>query len=217
VLELLAQLLPLMLAAAANPVVITMVVLLLTAPDRPMLRASAFFAGFAAVLTAGGILGLTIFHSSRETFGPGGTLYAWIDIGFGLLMLGAAVLTFVRRGAGDGATRLVERVGPLACVGLGAVMMLTDTSAIAAYVPLLHEISNSGLDRADRAVALVISNLVILAPIGVPILIRALAPQRADRALAAIRRFLDRHGPAIAAIVFTALGALLVIRGIGRL
>jgi hypothetical protein len=217
VLELLARLFPLMVAAAANPVVITMVVLLLTAPNRPMLRASAFFAGFAAVLTVGGILGLTIFHNQKETFGPGGDLYAWIDIAFGVLMLGAAVLTFVRRGSGDGATRIVERVGPIACVGLGAVMMATDTSAIAAYVPLLHEISNSGLDRADRAIVLVISNLVILAPIGAPILIRTVAPQQADRVLAAIRGFLDRHGPTIAALVFTALGALLVIRGIGRL
>jgi hypothetical protein len=217
VLELLARLLPLMLAAAANPVVITMVVLVLTAPDRPLARASAFFAGFAAVLLVGGLIGLGVFHNHKETFGPGGTLYAWIDIGFGLLMLGAAVLTWVRRGSGDAASRLIGKIGPAACFGLGAVMMATDTSAIAAYVPILHEISNSGLDRADRVTALVISDLVILAPIFVPILIALVAPQSADRALGAIRGFLDRHGATIAAFVFTALGCLLVVRGIVRL
>jgi cadmium resistance protein CadD (predicted permease) len=217
VLELLARLLPLMLAAAANPVVITLVVLVLTARDRPLARAGAFFAGFALVLIVGGILGLTVFHNSKETFGPGGDLYAWIDLGFGALMLGAAALAYVRRGAGDDASRMIERLGPLACAGLGAVMMATNTSAIAAYVPLLHEISNSGLDRADRLIALAISDLVILAPIGAPILIKILAPRQADRALGAIRRFLDRYGSQIAAIVFAALGVFLVLRGIHRL
>lgn len=206
-----------MLAAAANPVVITLVVLLLTAADRPLARAWAFFAGFALVLIAGGVLGLTVFANTKETFGPGGDLYAWVDIGFGLLMLGAAVVAFMRRDSGDAASRLIGRVGPVACLGLGAVMMATDTSAIAAYLPLLHEISNSGLARGDRAGALTISSLVILAPLGVPILIRVFAPARADRALAAIRRFLDRYGATIAALVFAALGAFLVIRGIIRL
>jgi hypothetical protein len=217
VLEFLARLLPLMLAAAANPVVITLVVLVLTAPDRPLLRATAFLLGFGSILVAGGIVGLSVFHGARQTFGPGGTLYAWVDIGFGALMLGAALLAFTRRSSGDATTRLVGRLGPLEFAGVGALMMATNTSAIAAYVPLLHEISNSGLDRADRATALVISDLVILAPIAAPIAIRWLAPQRADRALGAIRRFLDRYGSAIAAVVFTALGALLVIRGIHRL
>ena len=216
-LELLARLLPLMFAAAANPVVITMVVLVLTARDRPIPRAGAFFAGFALVLVVGGILGLTVFHNSKETFGPGGDLYAWIDLGFGALMLGAAVAAYVRRDAGDGASRMIERLGPLACAGVGAVMMATNTSAIAAYVPLLHEISNSGLDHADRITALAISDLVILTPIGAPIVIKSLAPRQADRALAAIRGFLDRHGSQIAAVVFAALGALLVLRGIHRL
>jgi cadmium resistance protein CadD (predicted permease) len=215
--ELLARLFPLMLAAAANPVVITLVVLLLTAPDRPVTRAGSFLAGFALVLVVGGFLGLAFLHSSRETFGPGGDLYAWIDLGFGALMIGAAVLTYMRRGGSDGASRLVERIGPAALVGVGAVMMATNTSAIAAYVPLLHEIANSGLERAERVTALVISDLVILLPIAAPILIRVFAPAQADRALGAIRRFLDRHGPTIAAIVFAALGAFLVMRGITRL
>lgn len=107
-LELLARLLPLMIAAAANPVVITIVVLVLTAADRPLVRAWSFLAGFALVLVAGGVLGLTVFANNRDAFGPGGTLYAWIDIGFGVLMLGAAALAFVRRGGGDGRSRSSE-------------------------------------------------------------------------------------------------------------
>jgi hypothetical protein len=217
VLELLARLLPLMVAAAANPVVITMVVLLLTAPDRPLLRAWSFLAGFALVLVVGGVLFLSLFHNQTDTFGPGGNLYAWIDIGFGALMIGAAVMTIRRRRGSDGASRLINRIGPLACVGLGAVMMVTNTSAIAAYVPLLHEISNSELPRADHWIALAISDLVILTPIAAPALISMVAPDRAGAALASIRRFLDRHGPQIAGIVFLALGVYLVIRGIGRL
>jgi hypothetical protein len=127
------------------------------------------------------------------------------------------VLTFRRSGSSGGAGRLLNRAGVVACVGVGAVMMATDTSAIAAYIPLLHEISNSDLDRAEHWVALAISDIVILTPIAAPVLISVIAPQRAGAALAAIRGFLDRHGPQIAGIVFVALGALLIVRGIGRL
>src|SRR5215213_411547 len=71
-LSLLADILPLMLAAASNPAVISIVVLLLTASDRPLPRAIAFVAGFALVLVALGVVGLLLFRSSRETFGTGG-------------------------------------------------------------------------------------------------------------------------------------------------
>ena len=93
-LSLLADILPLMLAAASNPAVISIVVLLLTASDRPLPRAIAFVAGFALVLVALGVVGLLLFRSSRETFGTGGALFAWLDIVLGVVMLaGAAVPT----------------------------------------------------------------------------------------------------------------------------
>lgn len=216
-LELLAGGVPLMLAAAANPAVVALIVLTLTAPQRPLARAIAFVAGFALVLVAAGIAGLALFGSSRDTFGPGGALFGWLDIGIGIGLLAGAGFTWAHRSAADGSERLVGRLGPAEFFALGALMMITDASAIAAYTPLLREIAIADVGNAERAIVLAISVLVILAPIATPVLIRVLAPQSSERVLGAIRRFLDRYGALIAAAVFAAIGAFLLIRGIGRI
>lgn len=111
-LELLAQILPLTLAAAANPAVVGIVVLSLTSTDRPLTRAAAFVAGLAVVLIALGVAGLIFFSSSRETFGPGGGLFAWVDLVIGAGLLAFAVLTYLRRGQEASQSRLLERVSP---------------------------------------------------------------------------------------------------------
>ncbi|HLM31658.1 MAG TPA: GAP family protein [Solirubrobacterales bacterium] len=217
-LSLLADILPLMLAAASNPAVISIVVLLLTASDRPLPRAIAFVAGFALVLVALGVVGLLLFRSSRETFGTGGALFAWLDIVLGVVMLAGAAVTYLRRNAATGgADRLLGRMRPAAFVGVGAAFMVTNTSAIVAYLPLLREIAIAPVSHAERAVALALSDLVIVAPIAGPVLIRLAAPRSSERALGAIRRFLDRFGYLIAIAVFGAIGGFLLIRGLVRL
>ncbi len=78
------------------------------AVDRPGppagARVVAFFGVSRSCSSLAAFLASRSFTTTKETFGPGGDLYAWIDIGFGVLMLGAAVLTFVRRGGDDAAT-----------------------------------------------------------------------------------------------------------------
>jgi hypothetical protein len=216
-LELLANILPLMLAAAANPAVVGIVVLMLTASDSPLARAGAFVTGFGAVLVAVGIAGLILFSSSRETFGPGGALFAWVDIAVGVGLLAFAVVAYARRDRPATQTRLLDRVGPSAFFAVGAVFMITNASALAAYGPLLREIAVSGVGRFDRGLALAISDLVIIAPIAAPILARLLAPRGSERILSALRRGLDRYGSTIAVAVFCAIGIFLLVRGITRL
>ena len=216
-LELLANILPLMLAAAASPAVVGIVVLLLTAVDRPLARAGAFVIGFGAVLVAIGIAGLVLFSRSRETFGPGGTLFAWVDVAVGAGLLAFAVVTNLRDAQPAAQNRMVERVGPGAFYGIGAIFMITNASALAAYAPLLREIAIADVSRLDRGLALAISDLVIIAPIAAPVLICLLAPQSSERILSGLRRGLDRHGRAIATVVFAVIGAFLLVRGITRL
>jgi hypothetical protein len=179
-----------MLAAAANPAVVGIVVLMLTTSDRPLARAGAFVIGFAAVLVAAGIAGLILFSGSRETVGPGGRP--------------------------PNQSRLLERVGPDAFFAVGAIFMITNASALAAYAPLLREIAIADVTRFQRGLALAISDLVILMPIAAPIVIRLLAPRSSQRILSALRSRLDRYGSVIAIAVFGAIGIFLLIRGITR-
>lgn len=216
-LELLAEILPLMLAAAANPAVVGIVVLMLTAADRPLARAGAFVIGFGVVLVAVGIAGVIFFSSSRETFGPGGSLFAWVDIVVGAGLLVFAAVTYVRRDAPASQSRLLERVGPGAFFAVGAIFMITNASALAAYGPLLREIAIADVSRFERGIALTISDLVIIAPIAAPILICVVAPRSSQRILASLRSGLDRYGWMIAIGVFGAIGTFLLVRGAIRL
>jgi hypothetical protein len=215
--ELLAEIAPLMLAAAANPAVVGVVILLLTSEDRPLARAGAFVIGFGAVLVAVGVAGLWFFKGSRETFGPGGSLFAWLDIALGLGMLAFAVVSWVRRDSASGQDRLLERVGPGAFIAVGAIFMLTDASALVALGPLLREIAVAGVSAFERGLALAISCFVVVLPIAAPILIYVIAPRSSQRILASMRRGLDRYGYLIAIAVFGAIGTYLLVRGIVRL
>jgi hypothetical protein len=217
VLELLAEILPLMLAAASNPAVIGIVVLLLTAQDRPLARGGAFVLGFGVTLVAIGIAGVIVFSSTDETFGPGGSLFAWVDLVVGAGLLVFAAVTFARRHRPATQGLPFERVGPLAYVGVGALFMVTDASALAAYGPLLRDIAVADVGNLERGLALAISDLVIVAPIAAPVLIYVLAPNSSARVLAGIRSGLDRYGWIIAVVVFGAIGAYILARGITRL
>ena len=215
--ELLAKILPLMLAAASNPAVVGIVVLALTSAHRPLARAVSFVAGFAVVLALVALAGFAFFKGSRETFGPGGSLFAWLDIALGAGMLGLAGLTWARRGSGSDPSRLLGRVSPAAFFGVGAVFMISDASALVALVPLLRDVAVADVSSVERVIALAITWVVVVLPIAVPVLIYVAAPRSAERAVAAIRRWLDRYGYLVAVGVFVAIGCYLMVRGIEHL
>lgn len=215
--DLIARTAPLMLAAASNPAVIGIVVLLLTSTDRPLLRAGAFVAGFGAVLALIGVVGLAFFRHSTVTFGPAGGLFAWVDIAIGAGMLAFAVITWVRRDSAADQTGLLERARPAAFFAVGAVFMITDTSAIVALVPLLRDIAVAGVGAFERAAALTLTWIVVIAPIAAPLGICVVAPHRSRRILDSLRRGIDRYGYLIAIAVFAGIGGYLLVRGIGRL
>jgi hypothetical protein len=217
VVDLFEKILPLMLAAASNPAVIGIVVLTLTSADRPLARAGAFVAGFGVVLAAVLAVAFAFFKGSRETFGPGGSLFAWLDVALGAGMLVFAAVTWARRGSATDPSKLLGRVSPAAFFGVGAIFMITDTSAVVALVPLLREVAVAHVSAVERAIALVTTWVVVILPIAAPVLIYVLAPRSAERALGAIRRWLDRYGYLVAVAVFAAIGAYLLVRGISRL
>jgi hypothetical protein len=190
---------------------------MLTSADRPLARAGAFVAGFGGVLVVVGLVGLWFFKGSRETFGPGGSLFAWLDIALGAGMLVFAVITWVKRDSASGQNRLIERVGPGAFVAVGAIFMITDASALVALGPLLREIAIAHVSSFERGAALVLTYLVVILPIALPIAIYLVAPRSSQRILAAMRRGLDRYGYLLAIAVFLAIGTYLLVRGFTRL
>ena len=219
VLELLEKILPLMLAAASNPAVVAIVVLSLTSADRPLVRAGAFVAGFAAVLVALGDRRADLLHEARARpsapaapCSPGST---WCSASACSCSPWSPTL---RRGQAASQSRLLERVSPRAYFAVGAIFMITNASALVAYGPLLREIAIADVSRFERGA-------------------RARARRPGDRAAdrgpgadlparAAKRRSGSWRRSAAAStatarsssmVVFGAIGTYMLIRGITRL
>ena len=215
--DLLAEILPLVLAAAINPATIGIVVLVLATAERPLLRASAFAAGFGLLLVAASAAGLIALIEVGGGVEEDSPALGWIDIGLGVLLLVSAAVSLTRQGTiADQQERLRE--APVAAYfGLGCVMMLSSLNSLAVAVTLLHRIAVSDVSSMERALALAFTDLVILIPVLAPIALVALAPSRAERVLPKIREGVDRYGVRVGVVVFAAIGVYLLVEGIARL
>ena len=215
--DLLVEILPLVLAAAVNPATIGIVVLVLATAERPLLRASAFAAGFGLLLVALSTAGLILVTNVGGGVDDDSSALGWIDVGLGLLLLVSAAVSLTRQGTiADQQERL--RGAPVgAYFGLGAVMMLSSLNSLAVAVSLLHRIAVADVSATDRALALAFTDLIILLPVLAPIALVALAPSRAERILPRIRAAVDRYGVKVGVVVFAAIGVYLIADGLSRL
>lgn len=205
------------LAAAISPATIGIAVLILATAERPVLRASAFAAGFALLLVAASVGGLLALRGASSSVDEGSPAFAWIDIAMGAVLLVASAVSLIRQGE-IGAQQERLRAAPIALYfGLGMVMMLSNLNTLAVAVSILHEIAIADVSAFERVLTLAVTDLVILLPVFVPIVLCIAAPRTAERVLPAIRRAVDRYGVRVGIVVFTAIGIYLLIEGISHL
>jgi tellurite resistance protein TehA-like permease len=215
--ELLAELAPLVLAAAISPATIGIVILILATTERPLLRASAFAAGFALVLVPATVIGLILLRGARESLDEGSPLFAWIDISMGAALLVVTAVSLTRQGDVGAAEERVRTVSPAAFLILGMAMMFGNLNSLAVGVPMLHEIAIAEVNSFERGLALALSDLVILLPVVAPIAVVAAAPRAAEHVLPRIRGAVDRYGFRVGVVVFSAIGLYLLVKGLIRL
>lgn len=215
--DLLAEILPLVLAAAVNPATIGIVVLVLATAERPLIRASAFAAGFGLTLIAASAAGLLAFVHVGGGVDGESPLLGWIDVGLGVLLLASAAASLTRQSTLAGQQERLRGAPVAAYVGLGVVMMFSSLNSLAVSVSLLHRIAVADVSSGERALALAFTDAVILIPVLAPIALVALSPARAERVLPRIRAGVDRYGVKAGVVVFAAIGVYLLAEGITRL
>jgi hypothetical protein len=204
-------------AAAISPATIGIVVLILATAERPVLRASAFAAGFASLLVPLSVIGLVLLRGARDSLDAGSPLFAWIDIAMAVaLVIVTSVSLFHRGDVTEQEKRL--RGAPVALYfGVGAAMMIGNLNTLAVAVSLLHEIAIADITSFERFLTLAIVDLIILLPLLVPIGLVALAPRTAERVLPRIRKGVDDYGFQVGVVVFTGIAIYLFIEGISHL
>ena len=191
--------------------------LILAIAERPVLRATAFAAGFASLLIPLSAIGLILLRGARDSLDAGSPLFAWIDIGMGAALIVVTVVSLFRRGD---VTEQEQRLrgAPVAIYfGVGMAMMIGNLNTLAVAVSLLHEIAIADITSFERFLTLAVVDLIILLPLLVPIGLVALAPRTADRVLPKIRKGVDDYGFQVGVVVFTGIAIYLLIEGIGHL
>jgi hypothetical protein len=215
VLRLLAVVVPLALGAAITPTIVAVQLVTLTGRARPRARAWALAAGCCAVLLGVSALALTFAASTGGADSPS-------EAGGIVKLVAAALLTVLgvravrrRDKAADPSRHAADprpRLGRAFAIGCG--LMATNFSSLILYFPAMHEIGTSDASTAARVVAFLLLFAITLLPAFGPPLVVTMLGERAQRPLAAMSRFFERHRPAIAAGLCFTFAVLLAAAGI---
>lgn len=200
--DLLTKILPLAVAGAISPTVLAVGLVVLSEKRYPKLRGLAFLAGTTSVVVAISLLVVFVFGAAvpDSQKGSNSDLSGYIDLAFAALLLGLAAFTFARRkrprrkrktSSGEPGRRL----GRFYAVGL--VMMLSNLTTMAVFLPALKEIAIDRVADADRLVAMVVVDVIVLIPAWLPVGLYLVSPRTARRLLDPLNEFLERHRTAV--------------------
>ncbi len=191
--------------------------LILAIAERPVLRASAFAAGFASLLVPLSVVGLILLRGARDSLDAGSPLFAWIDIGMGAALILVTAVSLFRRGDVTEQEQRLRGAPVAVYFGVGMAMMIGNLNTLAVAVSLLHEIAIADITGFERFLTLAVVDLIILLPLLLPIGLVALAPRTADRVLPKIRKGVDDYGFQVGVVVFTGIAIYLLIEGVSHL
>ena len=212
--------LPICLAGAISPVLLTEQTVLLAGPGGR--RAAHGFAIGAMVTLALIALALVFFgHVIELPARP--KLSATLDVVFGVALLAAAAIVHAagRRRARKPAPA-GDRTGPQgqrsrAAIPFGAFSMATNFTTIALVVVAAKEIAAADVEAIGRLGLVLVLVLICSLPAWAPIALTKAAPTAGEAALARLGRLIDGYGRAAVVVLLAIGGIYLLARGIVHL
>lgn len=213
-LQVLALIIPLGLAGAVSPMLLTEQTLMLTRGRR---EGFAFAAAAATVLIVF-ICALVLFgrsiHLPKEPH-----LSASLDIALGALLMLLAARIHSRRStaADDDAPSEPKSTGLKGVIVFGCIAMTTNFTTLALMIPAAKEIAASSLNLAERGVVSLVLAFLAAIPLWAPIALTILAPGTATDVLDRIGEFIKSNGRRASVVLLAGIGAYLLVRGIVRL
>lgn len=223
---LIALVLPLALAAAVSPMLMTEQTMLLAAPDGRR-RARLFALGVIATLTV--ILGLLAAFGRLISLPKQPHLSDGLDIviGVGLLLL-AAGLAYRRRHVQSSSTGTSSdaspepaaqdtssaRRGDLGLIGFGSFSMATNFTSLALITPIAKDIATSKVELLGRGLVLALVVAIVSLPVWLPQALTRLAPNTAPEALSTLNDLVRRHGAQLVNLALLIAGTYLTLRGV---
>lgn len=204
-------------ADSLNPSTIAPALYLATGVDASRRLLHFTLGVFTVYLTGGLVLALGPGHALLSTVArPRPWVAHLFEIVLGTVALVAAVVLWIRR---DEVARRVlarERRAARSSFALGAAIISVELPTAFPYFAVIAAVVGSDQSLLRQFVVIVIFNVIFVAPLASIVVLRRVGGQRADRPLASVRGWLDRHTGALVAGVTAVLGvALLLVGGVG--
>lgn len=206
---------PLALGAAISPALLGLQLVTLSSKVEPLKRSWAVAGGAAAVLLGySAFAALAAFGTNQGASSPS-DVGAILKLAIAVLLLGLGARNAFRAPKPKASAALQDERPHLGrSFALGALLMATNITTLALYLPAVHDIGISDVDESAKAAAFALIFAVTLSPAVAPPLFTALLGQRGTRAIARLGGFMDAHRQAIATLVPIAFAGVLAAQAI---
>jgi Sap, sulfolipid-1-addressing protein len=210
-------------AAAAAPIVAVVTALILAHSERPLLSAWVFTAGAAALDVVFAVALLVAANSSGAFDGGGSDAGAIVDLVLGAIFLAIGIkAVFSRESPEDQASqrRRIERAAAGGLRGMlvtGVVAQVINIDAMTVFTGAIKEVAEADVSTLEAGVALAIALAVMLIPYYVPAILYAVSPQRSGALLRGMSDWLLGHSRMLEIVVGIGFGAIFLAKGIASL
>jgi hypothetical protein len=209
------------LAAMLSPTTLTFSILALVVGERPLRTGFWFYVGaLSATLAIGVVAAFAIgdLAASKEPSTPK-TWVAIVDVVFAVVIL---AWVWQRAQKPPDPTRIQGMIEQMSGLATAPILAVVGAGAALAnpggFIPLaLKDISETNPTATGYIIEWVFFALVSLLPLGVALLMLVVAPRRAERLLAAARRWIERRARTIAFVLLVLIAASLLRNGIAGL
>ena len=212
------DLLPSAIAVALSPIPIVAVVVVLGA-QRARTAGPAFALGWVAGLLAVSVIVVLLVGSDADGDGDEPAL-DWLLLGIGVLFLLMAAKQWTKRPKrGEepetpGWMATIDSATPARAALLGAALSGANPKNLALTLTAAASIAEAGLDGPDTAIAIAAFVALGSATVAGAVLFYLVAGARAERPLAAVKRFMSGNSAVIMTVVLLLLGLKLVGDGL---
>lgn len=217
--ELILNVLPYALAAAAAaPVVAVVTSVIIAESQRPLLSAWTFTAGAAGLVLLFSIALLGVAAASGADEG-GSDVGAIVDIALGVVFLALGLMAVLSKPDPEKEAAQEQRIRQAARGGLrtmlvtGIVAQIINVDALAVYVGALKEVALSDVSTAGAAGAVLVAMSVMLLPYYAPAVVYAISPKRSGRQLRRMSEWLLGRSRALEIVVGLGFGAIFLYKG----
>jgi Sap, sulfolipid-1-addressing protein len=210
-------------AAAAAPVVAVVTAVILAESRRPILSAWIFTTGAGALAIFYSIVLLAVAAGSGA-FDDGNTeAGAIVDLVLGSIffLLGLFAVFSKESPEKEAATR--QRVQRAATAGLGGMLVtgvvaqVINIDALAVFTGALKEVAEADVSVAEGAAAVAAGLAVMLVPYYGPAVIYAVSPERSGKVLREMIEWLLGHSKGLEIVVGLGFGAVFLIKGLSTI